>query len=155
MFTKGQVEKMRSVLEPSSGARKELASFGDSPKFPTNIPRPAPSPRPANPTLRPAAPTQSNGGGSGGAGLGGAIGSSLTWSGDWVTETGALCPGGKCVGSGKIGHRQKSVMTTTIRGPAKLSWKWKASSEKWLDELFFQVDGRQKWQATPISGPSE
>jgi len=53
--------------------------------------------------------------------------------------------------SGAITHSQNTSLTTTLQGQGTLSFKWKVSSERNCDKLYFSVDG-WKNSCTNISG---
>jgi len=68
---------------------------------------------------------------------------SFTTFGDnnWYPQTDNWIYGGSAARSGPIGNLQSTTLQTTLRGPGKLSFYWKVSSEKNCDFLTFLVDG--------------
>lgn len=75
-------------------------------------------------------------------------------SADWLGQPLLSYYGGSAARSGAIVTGQKSIMATTVTGPARLGWHWKISAaysnrlELWIDNKFqIQVTGSANWTA--------
>ncbi len=71
---------------------------------------------------------------------------SLTWStygnDSWFGQSSIAYFGGDAAQSGVLTHLQSStVESSSVAGPATLSWNWKVSSEQGYDFLSFYLDG--------------
>ena len=81
---------------------------------------------------------------------------SLTWAttGDvvWYGQTGVVLDSIDAAQSGGIGDNQSSHVETTVTGPARLTFRWRVSSEPEADYLQFFLDGAELPAAPKISG---
>ena len=88
-----------------------------------------------------------------------ALGEAVAWvsSGDaiWRPQTKESYDGEDAVRSGEIGNSERSTFSTTISGPATISFWWKVSSEEFSDYLrvrLFSSDDNQNIFSDFISG---
>jgi hypothetical protein len=67
-------------------------------------------------------------------------------SGDanWFVQTSQFFDAPDAFQSGVIVDSQSTILTTTIEGPAKLSFRWRVSSETGFDFLRLRIDGAQQ-----------
>jgi len=79
---------------------------------------------------------------------------SLAWTtggnGNWYGQSAESYSGGDAARSGSISHSQDSWLQTSIKGPAKLTFFWKVSSETSYDFLRCYINGVE--QSGRISG---
>ncbi len=71
----------------------------------------------------------------------------LAWntygSASWMGSGAVTHDGVDAARSGAVGHSASSSLSTTVAGPATVSFWWKVSSESTYDRLAFAVDGSQ------------
>ena len=73
----------------------------------------------------------------------------LTWSSstnaEWLVNSPVTLDGVDAARSGRIGHSAVSVLSTTVNGPATVSFWWRVSCENIHDRLQFSVDLGAPW----------
>lgn len=81
---------------------------------------------------------------------------SLVWNtggnAPWKVITSGTSDGVDAARSGHIGNSKRSWISTTVKGPITVSYRWKISCERGYDLLRFSVDGSQKAYATGSVG---
>jgi hypothetical protein len=69
-----------------------------------------------------------------------ALGFTNSGNNNWYPQTDTWTCGGSAARSGPIGNSQSTSLQTTVRGPGKLSFYWKVSSEEGYDYLRLYLD---------------